>query len=328
METIQDSKIPSIPHLNKWTGNASIGAYYSEYPPAFATMNDILYAVYTGTSGNLWMIQSADGVNWTNNTEISAGGSTLQSDQPPSLTVMNGHMYVAFKQKGEDEMYMANFDGSSWTTKSQIDTDDSTPKTDAGPAICYYPTTGKIYCAYQGKSAKMYIVEYSGGTWSNNDNMEDTDGNKLKCDSWPALALYNGNLVCCYQGNGSHDIFYAEWDGSGNFNDSWAPNSSISIPRGIKGTPKTDSGISLTPFNGKLWMFYKGKGTDYVYEAVLNNQTWGFNLKVASLSTLDVQSPVSPGAGSFTPAGSKTEVLSLLYPADDGTNNIWGSTYS
>ena len=313
--------------LATWSGNQPVYGWKTEFPVAMAGMDGVLYGVYLATNGKLYFIQSNDGVNWLGDDAILVGGNNLESDQPPALTAKDGVLYLVYKQSGGHEMYLATWNGS-WSGNDKIVTggQGDTPETDCGPALCYFPNIDMICLVYQGKnSAKMYQVTYEPSGWWNNLNMQDADGNDLKCDAWPALAYIDDKLYCAYQGSGGQDIYYASWDGTDE-PITWKPNQAIQISRQGDASPQTDSGVALVPFNGNLWLFYRGADNSYIYEAALIGQNWRLNVEIASVSTINPQSSVSPGAAAFVPAGSETAVLSMLYPASDGSMQLYCAT--
>ena len=91
----------------------------TESAPSLAVFNNKLYVVFIADNpGNAVLVcSSADGVNWTNNTDINQ-----TSKFAPSLAVFNNKLYVAFiaDNPGNAVLVCSSADGVNWTNNINI----------------------------------------------------------------------------------------------------------------------------------------------------------------------------------------------------------------
>lgn len=330
-------KIPSIPHINKWQENEAISAVSdpkitpeSDKGPAVVQMEGgSLHLIFKGASSNnlyhVWMDASG---NWQGNNKITIDGSTVSTDHAPGAAYYNGKIYVAYKEKGGKDLCMARYDGSSWSWGESIkDISDKEidPKTDKNPAVAAF--NGKLYVAYSGSSStSMYICSYDGSNWKGNKKMETSGGDSFRCDEGPALAVYNNLLYCCWQGNASQKLYEATYDGNGDFWDTWENYKQIQDSRGIKNTPRTNKYPTLVPFDGKLFLFYKGNHSNKIYQMFLKDSAWKEDLPIAVLSNYDIQSNQAVGAGLYTDPSTNKQQIVMVYK-DAKSNDLYEAKF-
>ena len=138
-------------------------------------------------------------------------------------------------------------------------------------------------------------------------------GGHSKTDAGPALAVYNGKLYLAYKGNGSNDLWYNDnvFDGT-----SWLAND-LEITQG--GHSKTDAGPALAVYNGKLYLAYKGNGSNDLWYNVFDGTSWMAN---------DLE--ITQGGHSKTDAGPALAMyngkLYLAYKGN-GSNDLWYNVF-
>ena len=323
--------IPTLPHLNKWQENEPISKVSSpeidpasNKGPAVVQFPDgDLYAFYKGASSNniYYMTMDADG-NWSGNQPVQVDGTTLTTDKAPAATIFQGDIYLVYKKDGgSNHVKVAKFDGTTWYWGNSIDTlsnGDIDPSTSHNPAAAVLNDV--LYIAYSGNGTdRMYLCWYNGTTWDGNKKIE-SNGNQLRCDEGPALAPYNGLLYLCWQGNVSQELYQATWDGEGNPAKDWENYDNIKASRGVKDQPRTNKYPTLVPFDGKLFLWYKGNHSDKIYQMFLKDQAWKENVTINSLSDKDIQSDEAVGAGTYTPPNSRKEQVVMVYKSKSSTD--------
>lgn len=124
-----------------------------------------------------------------------------------------------------------------------------------------------MLCVHRGgNSSNLWWFGGNGGAkggWGSDNGF--TGGNT--CRSEPALASYNGKIICAHRGAGSNDMFFAflnEKDGS------WQPD--IGFP-----AHRTSAGPGLATHDGKLFCVHKGGEDTAMWWCTFNADTGNWN---------------------------------------------------
>ena len=114
--------VASSPDGVNWTGNTNIGQASATAPSVAGFddgVNTQLYCAFVADNGTgtVLVCSTADGVNWTGNTNIGEASATA-----PSLAPFNGQLYVAFVADNATGTVLvaSSPDGVNWTGSTKI----------------------------------------------------------------------------------------------------------------------------------------------------------------------------------------------------------------
>jgi hypothetical protein len=164
---------------------------------------------------------------------------------------------------------------------------------------------------FSGPAAMIWFTAFDGSNWVIPDIPVSRNGHSLTSDG-PAMALFNGKLFLAYKGKDSDDLWFNTCDGQS----LWLATD-LEITQ--NGHSKTDAGPALAAFNGKLFLAYKGSGS---------NDLWFNTFDGANWLTPDLE--ISQNGHSQTDASPALAVfngkLFLAYKGA-GSNDLWFNTF-
>ena len=197
-------------------------------------MSNYLWSSFiANNSGNAVLMScSADGVNWTNNTDINQS-----SKFAPSLAVFNNRVYVAFiaNNPGNAVLVCSTSDGVNWTNNTDIN-----QSSKFAPSLAVF--NGRLYVSFIANNAGNAVLVCSsadGVNWTNN-----TDINQSSKFA-PSLAVFNNRLYVSFIANnpGNAVLVCSSSDGV-----NWTNNTNIN--QTSKFAP------SLAAFNNHLYVSF------------------------------------------------------------------------
>jgi len=150
-----------------------------------------LWASFIGTGPNndVLVCSTADGKNWSKNTNIPNQSSKFG----PSLAVFKDHLYVAFIGNGpnNDVLLCSTADGKNWSKNTSIPNQSS----QCGPSLAVFKD--HLYVAFIGSGTANKVLVCStadGKNWS--------DNTQVNIQAWslfgPALAAFNNLLYVAF----------------------------------------------------------------------------------------------------------------------------------
>jgi len=108
------------------------------------------------------------------------------------------------------------------------------------------------------------------------------------------------------------------------FNYTWEGNKKISDLSSIN--PESNYNPGAASLNGKMYIVYKGKSSDNLYQATLNGTSWSGNKKISDTSKIDPKSNHSPALATY-----RNEII-MVYKGASSNNIYWarfdGSTWT
>lgn len=161
-------------------------------PAATAFANGLICAFKANDgTNNLYSITSADGINWSKQTQVG----TNQTPAPPAIGVFNKVIYCAFKANNStNDLYItSSTDGIRWSDISQVGQYQSA----YAPALCAW--RGGLYCAFVANDGTNDILLTSspdGNKWS----VLSRIGNNQSPDG-VSLCVFNNALYCAFRAN-------------------------------------------------------------------------------------------------------------------------------
>lgn len=267
---LKDDYYVSVFDGQDWTGNQAIEnlpggiSPESDSPPGLAVYYGVLQLAYRGTlTDNLYM-SFFDGTYWTGNQKIEdmPGGIDPKSNYAPALAVFKDVLYLAYKGAHSDDLYLAWYDGSAWRGNEKISDmpGDIDPQSNRGPALAAYGDA--LWLVYKDSgSDDLCQAAYNGSQWSGGQKISSMAGGiSPQSDQAPAIASFQDTLFLIYKGAHSNELYVADWTGS-----KWTGNTKISEVSAID--PKSDRSPAISPYDGALFLTYKGDWTDDLYEA-------------------------------------------------------------
>lgn len=237
--------------------------------PAMAIYDDTLYCVYEGLKvgqeikrdGWLWVAFTNDGRNWLRR-KLPDHGTT----GPPALAVYRGKLYCV--HEGQDNrgwLWFCSFDGEKWSKDKKMSHGVGTRRR-GFPSAALVVYGGLLYCVHEGQRGSsgegwLWFCSFDGEEWSKDKRLP-----KHGTSGAPGLAVYDGKIVCCFEGqNTSGRMWYATFDG-----DKWSKAKRALIPEksalgkrslGKRSSGGTPLGVMGTPdletFNNELYLVYE-----------------------------------------------------------------------
>ena len=168
-----------------------------------------------------------------------------------------------------------------------------------------YLTLG--YCG--SLSSNLYTCYFDGSDWTGNQTIGAQPGS-IDPDSTlsPGCCFYNNRMYLAYKSSQTNNIFLCYFDGK-----EWVGDYAISsLPGGI--SPQTTGFPTLVAFNGRMYMFYNGAGTNNIYSAYFDGTTWFGNTQIGDQpGNIDIQSSDGVSAAVYQ------NVLYLAYKGKSST---------
>ena len=139
--------------------------------------------------------------------------------------------------------------------------------------------------AYKGASSDdLYTAYFDGASWHGNSPIRDQFGGITpKSTRNPGAAQFKDKLYLAYKGASSNHLYIASYDG-----EQWSGDVRIQDqPGGI--SPQSDDFPTLCVFAGTesselfMYMIYKGVGTDDLYLAWFDGNSWYGDVKISSI---------------------------------------------
>ncbi|WP_310832170.1 phosphatidylinositol-specific phospholipase C domain-containing protein [Paenibacillus pedocola] len=259
---------------SQWTGNVKISSISGISPesglsPALAVFGDKLYMVFKGAHSNDLCQAVFDGSQWTGNVKISSiSGISPNSNVSPALVTFRDKLYMVFKGAHSNDLCQAVFDGNQWAGNVKISSISRiTPESTCTPALAVFGD--KLYMVYKGAhSNDLCQAIFDGSEWTGNVSISSISDISPQSDSSPALTAFSDNLYLVYKGANSSDTYQAVFDGSG-----WMGDVKLSDISDI--SPASDHRPSLSALDEKLFMVYKGSGSNDIYESIMEAIKFG-----------------------------------------------------
>ncbi|TDW18860.1 photosystem II stability/assembly factor-like uncharacterized protein [Kribbella kalugense] len=258
--------------------------------PAVTSFKGVQFALWRGKDSGLYLSSTADGVTWSEASQVLAGQTTTAR---PALAVQGGNL-VASWAEGNKVLVATSPDGVTWSAPVQV-TDQAAAKTlaaagTAGPALSVLG--GKIFVAWRGAGDGLSIAASADGrSWSAPANAGDG-----RTTVSPAMASYKGRLVLLWQeaagsalrsasssdgaqwvpgatigeSNGPAtltvgDTLYAAWKGEDGFRVAGTADGT-GWTSAVAADNSGDTAPAINAFNGRVWLNWAG-GADQLWSS-------------------------------------------------------------
>lgn len=271
-------------------------------PSTVAFHNGLACAFLANDGTNmLYIMFSADGINWTRSNPIGNNTSPGQ----PALCVFNDMLYCAFTANDPSQkLYIVSSgDGQNWS----VPLNPPGCLTGIGPALCVFTdnvtNTSHLYCAFQATDTTndIYVVRsVDGQNWT---GLGRAGGNSTL--GVPSLCVFNTSLYCAFKVNDSSNRIYLMSSADGK---TWtAPTN----PGGITSA----AGPSLAVFQQKLYCcFLANDPSQRIYTiSSPDASTWG---------SLENPGGNTSSAGPVL-ASYKNQQLTCMFIAQDSSHTIY-----
>lgn len=229
-------------------------------PPAITVYHGDLYVFWVNGSGQLRYTDLV-GTTWAATKTVSGSWGTALSSTAPALAVTTATpatLWVAYKGHSTDNIYYASTTGSSWS-KQQVAVKDAT--SDAPTMAPTGLSAAPVTIAWTNSSGDIGygILGFLGF-----ENIGTVP--KAGTNAAPALdfmtATKGETMYLAWKGTHTNKVFYSDVTdfASSTFGpSSWSPQASLPAALTSTGPALTDSGTTL-------YVVYKGKATDKIYD--------------------------------------------------------------
>jgi hypothetical protein len=168
--------------------------------PAIAAFNGRLYVAYTGSDGYVYLISSADAVNFSSPIHVyyynpSLGGTMAMANAQPSMAVNDNLLWIGFERNAQNTSTFAELAGTDGNQNWYNGGDCGGPNGEepqTGAAIGLASFNGALYYAFQSQ-----------GEWSHHlvvcANHASTVYSSIEVGSGISATAYNGSLYLAFK---------------------------------------------------------------------------------------------------------------------------------
>jgi hypothetical protein len=188
-------------------GATVLDRVFSNYPPALAVLNGVLYLAYTGLSNKLYVCSSSDGVSFTRPVQITG----ISSNAGPALAMAGGMLYLAYTSTNNSIALYSLSNGTTFASASTLPSGYVSASATISPALSV--ANGNLYLAFAGSNGLEYgSATFNGTTLGSFAATPTTVTSGTITGSLSMVALFgnlyatwsNGNQVVTW--NGAYDI--------------------------------------------------------------------------------------------------------------------------
>lgn len=293
----------------------------ANYQPQIAVLDETMYMIYP-YNNDLYLATSTDPLaqTWDGGSLITCNGTTPQTNFSTAMIAWRGKIHVAFTGVRDQSttVYYMTFDGKTWSGNTpMMGAKTVAINSQSTPSFAVYDDT--LYMAFRGvgKDDAIYIMSCGPEKeeWSVPTSIPTIPGQTQQplTQATPTLAVYDGLLWVLFIAWNGSDIWYANYDG-----ENWAGNEQVVIASNGS-IPETNYGPSAMSFNGRLWVIYKGQGSDTLYASTYTNG-WKGNNSFSKFAHLSPESNYNPGLAVYQ------DGLVVIYKGQ-GSNTIYSLVY-
>ena len=137
-----------------------------------------------------------------------------------------------------------------------------------------------LYCAHANSSGQLALTTFDGSTWSADESVQTSGGEVVKLAGTPALAAYDGKLMCLHRRPDDDGWLYeTAFDGI-----SWSRDQRVMTP-GPTGKIAITGTAALAIIAGMLFCLHQGRGgsAGWLYQAVLVGPSWSQDEQVITI---------------------------------------------
>ncbi|WP_415844666.1 hypothetical protein ACMYUJ_17200 [Stutzerimonas zhaodongensis] len=253
----------------------------SDKSPAICLLNNNIYLVYKGSGNSDIFVARFDGDEWSGDKKVGEfpGGISPKTTDDPASVVFNGIMYVFYKGANSSRnIFFATYDGALWRGDTKITVTLASgkmrePKTNHAVDAAVHD--GKIWIIYKADDGKdLFWITFDGTTWRGDERVRESGDIDPKTEGTnPGLVSFKDKLFAFYRGAGNRNIFYLWYDGAVR---KWGGD--VKIP--LSSTPMTTQAPRAIVFKDKLWLIYKGEGSNELFYITYDGTNWSGNEKI------------------------------------------------
>jgi hypothetical protein len=186
------------------------------------------------------------------------------------------NLTIIYKGASSNTLYTAFFDGATWfgNTKISDQYGGISPESNYNPIPVLF--NNRLYLVYKGVHGdSLYSAYYEGNSWFENIEIKKyPTGITPETNYNPGGAVFTGRLYYVYKGEGSNTLYSMDFDGS-----SWYGNIAIEDqPGGISPDSNYNPGVAV--YNNRLYIIYKGSGSNTLYSAWFDGTKWYGNTAI------------------------------------------------
>ena len=189
---------------------------------------------------------------------------------------MEGYTWHGKELTNDQRIWFSNFNGTAWAPQQQV----QGVGTSVGPSLSVY--NGRLYMAWKGIDNDQRIwfssfgpSNFNGTAWAPQQQVQG-----VGTSVGPSLSVYNGRLYMAWKGIDNDQRIWFSSFGPSNFNGTaWAPQQQV---QGVG----TSVGPSLSVYNGRLYMAWKGIDNDQrIWFSSFNGTSWAPQQQVQGVGT-------------------------------------------
>lgn len=272
----------SINSISAWSSNGSLPSnHQTGQGPAAVFYDNTEYVFHVSpNSDEVQMSYKTPAGSWYQLGSIAPG--LIRSSQALSATVWNSKIYLAYKSLNSDAIYMiysTNSQATTWSYPERIVTDyeNLSGATGNPPYLTTY--AGKLYVFWvRQNSNKAYYREKSSpsSSWGSAVDITGVNNSAITVDASAGVAAYEygGKLYAVYVNFSGGNLMFKQI----------LPSPVNNLVSPILSAQSSDR-PSMTVYNNKLLVVYKGVGNNSIYYSYWDGSTWIGNTYIGTGET-------------------------------------------
>lgn len=253
----------------------------------------------------------------------------INTSATPAAFSFKGNLYVLYKGSGTDSrIYIAKSAGGNILSGGSWNAEPLNPaiNTSTAPGVTVFNNTPYMLYKGSGGDANIYIARSLGNAGDGNSWNATRLNPVINTSAAPAVTVFNNTLYLFYKGAGGDANIYIARSGGDVFN-----GGSWNFSRLNTGINTSDAPGAVV-YNGELYMFYKGSGSDsniYVARStggdVFNGASWSFTRLNPGINTTAAPKPLVVGGSLYLLYKGLENYIWVAKPqgADIFNGNAW-----
>ena len=243
---------------------------------AMVEYNGTVYLFYQSSSSDHHIhyhtYDSASGWSASHST-VQSGGTEYATGGAMAAAVYDGLLYLTYlSDSGSGHIYYITFDGTSWSTAQHVSNSNGDLST--GGALALGTQNGDLYLVYLSTAddGHMYFTYWDGSAWADDHHVQNYHSSHLATGG-DFAACHFGELTLMYQGDGTGDMYWVQYDGISD--NQWTYD--------LNSGHDTNGAIAVAVAGGKMWVMYKSDSSDHIHYNNLENgafaeTSWEFEI--------------------------------------------------
>lgn len=250
---------------------------------AMVEYNGTVYLFYQSSSSNHHIhyhtYTSADGWSDSHST-VQNGDNEYSTGGAMAAAVYNGKLFLTYvSDSGSGHIYYTTFDGSTWAAEHHVSNGSGDLGT--GGPLALATQNGDLYLIYLSTAddGHMHFTYWDGSAWADDHHVQNYHTSTLTTDG-DIAACHFGELTLVYEGHGTEDMYWVQYDGISD--NQWTYD--------LNSGHNTDGAIAVATAGGKMWIVYKSNSSNHLHynnfeNGAFNSSSWELQIDGDQMET-------------------------------------------